>query len=70
MNEMYRLKRGSDQLADSRAKELLPSHRSKDSIFSFCLERALDAQTSCKRSSGFQKEDFTEQREAKAGSLC
>lgn len=69
-NEMHWLKRGSDQLADSTAKELLPSHKSKVSIFSFCLEHALGTQTSCKRSSGLQKKDFTEQRGAKAGSLC
>lgn len=62
--------RGSDQLADRRAKGLVPSNMSEDSICCFFLEHVLGTQTSCKRSSGLQEKDFTEQKRAKAGSPC
>lgn len=62
--------RDSDQLADRRAKGLVPSNMSEDSICCFFLEHVLGTQTSCKRSSGLQEEDFTEQKRAKAGSPC
>lgn len=62
--------RGSDQLVDRRAKGLVSSNINEDSIWCFCLEHDLGTQTSCKRSSGVQEEDFTEQKRTTAGSPC